>query len=77
MSGDESKIRRCEEQYCKGSWNVRSVHQGKLDVVKQEMAKVNIDVLGISELEWKGTGKVNSADHCISSVGKNPIEELE
>ena len=53
------------------------MHQGKPDMVKQEMARVNIDVLGISELEWRGTGKVNSADHCISSEGKNPIEELE
>ena len=53
------------------------MHQGKPDMVKQEMARVNLDVLGISELEWRGTGKVNSADHCISSVGKNPIEELE
>ena len=54
-SGDESKIQSCKEQYCIGTWNVRSMNQGKLEVVKQEMARVNIDILGISELnglEW-------------------------
>ena len=50
VTGDRSKIRCCKEQYCIGTWNVRSMNQGKLEVVKQEMAKVNIDILGISEL---------------------------
>ena len=55
-SGDESKTRCCKEQYCIETWNVRSMNQGKLDVVKQEMARVNIDILGISELKWTGLG---------------------
>ena len=56
-TGDRSKIQCCKEQYCIGTWNVRSMNHSKLEVVKQEMARVNIDILGISELKW--TGKVN------------------
>ena len=52
MTGDGSKVRYCKEQYCIGTWNVRSMNQGKLEVVKQEMARVNTDILGISELKW-------------------------
>ena len=63
VSGGESKVQCCEEQYCTGTWNVRSINQGKLEVVKQEMATVNIDILGISELKWTGMGKFNSDDH--------------
>ena len=51
-TGDRSKVRYCKEQYCIGTWNVRSMNQGKLDVVKQEVARVNIDILGITELRW-------------------------
>ena len=51
VTGDRSKVRCCEEQYCIGTWNVRSMNQGKLEVVKQEMARVNVDILGISELK--------------------------
>ena len=51
VSGDESKIHCCKEQYCIGTWNVRSMNQGKLDVVKKEMVRINIDILGISELK--------------------------
>ena len=65
MSGGESKAQYCKEQYCIGTWNVRSVNQGKLDVVKQEMARVNTDILGISELKWMEMGEFNSDDHCI------------
>ena len=54
VTGDRSKVRCCKEQYCIGSWNVRSMNQGKLEVVKQEMARVNINILGISELDWNG-----------------------
>ena len=50
VTGDRSKVRRCKEQYCKGTWNVRSMNQGKLEVVKQEMARVNVNILGISEV---------------------------
>ena len=60
--GDRSKVRCCKEQYCIGTWNVKSVNQGKLEVVKQEM---NIDILGISELRWTGMGDFNSDDHYI------------
>ena len=60
MTGDESKVQCCREQYCIGTWNVKSVNQGKLDVVKQEMARVNINILGISELIWIGIVKVKS-----------------
>ena len=59
VSGDESKIRCYKEQYCIVIWNVSSMDQGKLDVVKQEMARVNINILGISELKWTGIGEVN------------------
>ena len=54
VTGDRSKVRCYKEQYCTGTWNVRSMNQGKLEVVKQEMAKVNVDILGISELKWTG-----------------------
>ena len=60
-----SKVRFCKEQYCIGTWNVRSMNQGKLEVVKQEMAGVNINILGISELKWTGMGGFNSDDHYI------------
>ena len=63
VTGDGSKVWCCKEQYCIGTWNVRSMNQGKLEVVKQEMARVNIDILGISELKWKGMGEFNSDDH--------------
>ena len=54
LTGDGSQVRGCKEQYCIGTWNVRSMNQGRLDVVKQEMARVNFDILGISELKWTG-----------------------
>ena len=54
VTGDRSKVRCCKGQYCIGTWNVRPMNQGKLDVVKQEMARVNINILGISELKWTG-----------------------
>ena len=65
VTGDRSKIQCCEEQYCLGTWNVRSMNQGKLEVVKQEMARVNVDILGISKLKWTGMGELNSDDHYI------------
>ena len=65
MSGGESKVQCCKEQHCIGTFNVRSTNQGKLDVVKQEMARVNIDILGITELRWTGMGEFNSDDHYI------------
>ena len=58
VSGGESKVRCCKEQYCIGTWNVRAVNQGKLDVINQEMARVNINILGISELKWMRMSEV-------------------
>ena len=62
VTGDRSKVRCCKEQYCLGTWTVRSMNQGKLEVVKQEMARVNVDILGIGELKWTGTGEFNSSE---------------
>ena len=77
VTGDRNKVQCCKEQYCTGTWNVRSMNQGKLQVVTQEMARVNIDVLGISKLQWTGKGEFNSDDNYTSTVGKNPLEEME
>ena len=63
VTGNRSKVQCCKEQYCIGTWNVRSMNQGKLEVVKQEMTRVNIDTLGISKLKWTGMGEFNSDDH--------------
>ena len=65
VTGDRSKVRCYKEQFCIGNWNVRSMNQNKLEVVKLEMARVNIEILGISELKWTGMGKFNSDDHYI------------
>ena len=62
---DRSKVWCCKEQYCIGTWNVRSMNQGKLEVIRQEMARVYIDILGISELRCTGMGEFNSDDHYI------------
>ena len=72
-TGDGSKVRCCKEQYCIGIWNVRSMNQGKLEVVKQEMAGVNVDILGISELKWTGMGECNSDDHYIHYCGQDSL----
>ena len=69
-----------QKQYpvvCEGTWNVRSMNQGKLKVVKQEMARVNVDILGISELKWTGMGEFNSDDITSNTAGRNPSEEME
>ena len=65
VPGGDSEVQCDTEQYCTGTWNIRSMNQGKLDVVKQEMARVNTDILGISELKWTRTGKFNSDDHLL------------
>ena len=77
-TGDRSKVRCCKEQYCIGTWNVRSMNEGNLEVVKQEMARVNIDILGISEIKWTGMGEFNSDNHYIyyygqESLGRNEV----
>ena len=78
VTGDRSKVRCCKEQYCIGTWNVRSMNQGKLEVVKQEMARVNVDILGISGLKWTGMDWewVNLTHMTIISTtaGRNPLE---
>ena len=73
VSGDGSKVRCCKEQCRIGIWNVRSMNQGKLEVVKQEMARVNIDILGISELKWTGMGEFNSDAHYIYYCGQESL----
>ena len=70
VTGDRSKVQCYKEQYCIGTWNVRSMNQGKLEVVKQEIARVNVDILGISDLKWTGLGEFNSDDHCIYYCGQ-------
>ena len=69
----EVKSYAIKEQYCTGTWNVRSMNQGKLEVVKQEMARVNIDILGISELKWTGMGEFNSFDRYIYYCGQESL----
>ena len=76
VTGDGSKVRRCKEQYCIGTWNFRSMNQGKLEVVKQEMARVSVDILGISELKWTGLGELTQMTILSITVGKNPLEEM-
>ena len=73
VTGDGSKVRGCKEQYCIGTWNVRSKNQGNLEEVKQEMARGNIDMLGIRELKWTGMGEFNSDDHYIYYCGQDSL----
>ena len=70
VTGDGNKVRCCKEQYCIGTWNVRSMNQVKLEVVKQEMARMNINILGISEPKWTGMGKFDSDVHYIYQCGQ-------
>ena len=74
VSGGESKVQCYKEQYCVGTWNVRSMNRGKLDMVKQEMARVNIDILGISEPKWTGMGKyINIYYYGQDSLRRNGV----
>ena len=74
ITGYGNKVQCCKEKYCTSTQNVRSLNQGKLKVVKQEMARVNIDVLGISELKWAGMGEFNSDDHYIYYCGQESLK---
>ena len=77
VTGNGSKIRCCKEQYCMGTWNVRSMNQGKLEVVKQEKATVNVDILGIRNsngLEWVNLTQMTFIS---TTAGRNPSEEIE
>ena len=73
VTSDGHKVQCCEEQYHTGTWNVRSMNQGKLEVVKQEMARVNVDILAISELKWTGMGEFNSDNHYIYYCGQESL----
>ena len=75
--GGESKVLCSKEQHCIGTWNARSVNQGKLDVIKQVMARLNIDILGIIELKLLGMGKLIQMTIIFTIVGKNSLEEIE
>ena len=77
LSRDGSKVLGCKEQYLIGTWNNRPLNHGKLEVVKQEMARVNIDILGINELKWTGMGEFKSDDIISTTLGKNPLEAME
>ena len=72
-TGDGSRVRCCKEQCCIGTWNVRSMNQGKLEVVKEETARVKINILRISELKWTGMGEFNSDDHYIYYCGQESL----
>ena len=73
VTGDRSKVQCYKEQYYIGTWNVRSMNLGKLEVVKQEMARVSVDILGISELKWTEMGEFNSDDHYIYYCGQESL----
>ena len=73
VSGGESKVQCYKEQYCIGTWNVRSMNQGKLEVIKQERARVNVNILGISKLKWNGMGIFNSGGHYIYYCGQKSL----
>ena len=77
VTGDESNVQCCKEQYCIWTWNVKSMNQGKLEVIKQERARVNINILGISKLKWTGMGEFNSDDHYIYYCGQESLKEME
>ena len=73
VTGDGSTVRCCKEQYCIGTWNVRSINQGNMEVVEQEIARASIDILGISELKWTEMGEFNSDDHYIYCCGQESL----
>ena len=77
MTGDRSKVQYCKQQYSIGTWNVRSINQSKLEVVKQGMARVNVDILGISKLKWTGMDEFNSDYHCIYYCGQESFRRNE
>ena len=76
-SDGEGKVQCCKEQYSISTRNVRFMNQGKLGMVKQEMARLNVSILGISQLNWMGMSEFNSDGHVSTTVGENPLEEME
>ena len=77
VTSDRGKVQCHKEQYCIGTWNVKSMNQGKLEKVKQEMVRGNINILGISKLKWTGMGEFTQMTIISTIVGKNPLEEME
>ena len=77
VTGDGNKVQCYEEQYCIGTWNVQSTNQGKLEVVEKKMARVNINILGISELKWTGWANYTQMTIISTIVGKNTFKEME
>ena len=77
VTGDGIKVQCCKEQYCIETWNVRYMNQGKLEVVKLKMARVNVNILGISKLKWTGMGEFNSDDHYIYYCGQESLRRNE
>ena len=77
VTGDGSKVQYYKEQYFIGTWNVRSMNQGKLEVVQQEIARVSVHILGISKLKWTGMGEFNSDDHYIYYCGQESLRRNE
>ena len=75
VTGDRSKVQCCKDQYCIGTWNARPMNQGKLEMVKQEMARVKIDILGSNELKWTGMGEFNSDDHYNYYCGQESLRK--
>ena len=75
VTGGGRKVQCCKKQYCIGTWNIRSMNQGKLEVVKQEMARVNVDILGISKLKWTGMDEFNSDDHYTYNCGQESLRK--
>ena len=73
VTGNRSKVLYCKQQYCIGTWNVTSMNQGKFEVVKQELTRVNVDILGIRELKWTGMEEFNSDDHYIYYCGQESL----
>ena len=71
------RLHRKKVKYCIGTWNVRSMNQGKLEVIKQEMVRMNVDILGISELKWTGMGEFKHMTIISTTMGRNPLEEME
>ena len=76
VTGDRSKVQCCKEQYCIGTWNVKSMNQDDLEVVKHEIARVNVSILGISELKWTGMGEFHSDDHYIYHCGQESLRRM-
>ena len=73
----EARSNAVKSNYCIGTWNVRSMNQGVVEVVKQDMTRVKVDILGISELKWIGMGEFNSDSHISTTEDRNPSEEMK